>query len=310
VSERTGSPPSAVNATVSGRALEMEDSWLASLGAVRALTVVGVDGRSLLASGGDDGTVRLWDPADHSPLGEPLTGHTSWVSALTVVEVDGRSLLASGGADGTVRLWDPADHSPLGEPLTGHTDWVMSLTVVEVDGRSLLASGGGDGAVVTWRSGEWTTAEYLPDVEARVLSDLMADADRLEFKPLADAITAAMVHPMTEAPVTIAVKGPWGSGKSTVMNFVRNQLDPRAGTVDRQSSASRPRADGGSRHSGSARRSGRPDVPPRRPPTGARTPRMGPNERCCRTRSSASRSGSTRGSTRPASRSGPGSRTR
>ena len=42
-----------------------------------------VAGRPVLATGGNDGTVRLWDPSSRAPLGEPLTGHTGsvwWVS--------------------------------------------------------------------------------------------------------------------------------------------------------------------------------------------------------------------------------------
>src|SRR5262249_11559279 len=52
------------------------------------------DGR-LLASGGDDKTIRLWDPATGHPIGQPLTAHDSWVWAVAF-SPDGQ-LLASGG---------------------------------------------------------------------------------------------------------------------------------------------------------------------------------------------------------------------
>jgi WD40 repeat protein len=67
------------------------------------------DGRVLLASGGDDTTVRLWDPATGTAVGDPLEGHTDSVNAVAAVPLaDGRVLLASGSNDDTVRLWDPA----------------------------------------------------------------------------------------------------------------------------------------------------------------------------------------------------------
>ena len=54
------------------------------------------DGRVLLATASCDGTVRLWDPATATPVGEPLTGHTSAVTGVAVVALpDGRVLLAT-----------------------------------------------------------------------------------------------------------------------------------------------------------------------------------------------------------------------
>jgi len=66
--------------------------------------VVAPDG-SWLASGGRDGTVRLWDVAT-GQVRVSLSGHAGQVTAVAVAP-DG-SWLATGGEDGTVRIWDTA----------------------------------------------------------------------------------------------------------------------------------------------------------------------------------------------------------
>ncbi|HEY0156359.1 MAG TPA: YCF48-related protein [Thermoanaerobaculia bacterium] len=46
------------------------------------------------------------------------------------------------------------------------------------------------------------------------------EEDRLEFQPLANGIARFLGNPKTEPPLTIAVTGAWGSGKSSLMNMV------------------------------------------------------------------------------------------
>jgi WD40 repeat protein len=109
-------------------------------------------GAHMLASGGFDGTVRLWnltDRAHPSPLGGPLHAHTDAVYSVAF-SPDGH-MLASGGGDDTVRLWnltDPAHPTPLGGPLTGHTGAVSSVAFSR-DGH-ILASGSWDHSVRLW----------------------------------------------------------------------------------------------------------------------------------------------------------------
>ena len=100
------------------------------------------DGR-LLASGGDDKTVRLWDPATGREQ-RTLTSHTNLVNSVAF-SPDGR-MLASGGNDKTVRLWDPATGREQ-RTLTSR-GWVDSVAF-SPDGR-LLASGGSDSDSMTF----------------------------------------------------------------------------------------------------------------------------------------------------------------
>jgi hypothetical protein len=95
-----------------------------------------------LASGANDGTIKLWDPAT-GQLQATLEGHSGGVRALAVLP-GGR--LASGANDGTIKLWDPAT-GQLQATLEGHSGGVNALAVLP-GGR--LASGAGDNTIKLW----------------------------------------------------------------------------------------------------------------------------------------------------------------
>jgi WD40 repeat protein len=83
---------------------------------------------TMLATCSGDQTVRLWDPATHRQLGDPLTGHTGWVWSLAWSPDEKMLATAGGEGDLTVRLWDVAGGQQLGVPLTGHTAGLWSVS--------------------------------------------------------------------------------------------------------------------------------------------------------------------------------------
>ena len=82
-----------------------------------AVAIGELDGRTMIVSGSDDRTVRVWDAATGAPLGDPFTGHAGGVYAVAVGQLDGRTVVASGSDDRTVRVWDAATGAPAGGPV-------------------------------------------------------------------------------------------------------------------------------------------------------------------------------------------------
>lgn len=88
-----------------------------------------------LATAGDDGTVRTWDPATGTETAR-LTGHRGAVEAVAVAP-DG-TWLASAGFDGTVRIWERES----GQAVTiMRTDGRLSACAWIPDGSGLVAGG-------------------------------------------------------------------------------------------------------------------------------------------------------------------------
>jgi WD40 repeat protein len=101
-------------------------------------------GGKMLATGDEDGTIKLWD-ITMGEVNTTLIGHTRWVTAVAFTP-DGQTL-ASGSRDTTVRLWD-VETGKTKATIRGHEKKVESVAISPT-GR-ILASGGEDRTIKLW----------------------------------------------------------------------------------------------------------------------------------------------------------------
>lgn len=129
----------------------------------------------LIASGGNDGRIILWDVSTHKRLPNPLVGHLDWIYSLSFID---DHTLASGSADNTIVIWDLSDVSNviLSETWTGHADWVRSLAV---DRKSkVLAAASEDGSISLWSLDETYSSEKIVSSHDGLVSSLAIGPDQ------------------------------------------------------------------------------------------------------------------------------------
>lgn len=132
------------------------------LGDIRAVTY-NPDG-SVIASGSEDNTVRLWSATDGGTL-HVLRGHVKGVNTLSYSQ-DGK-FIASGSYDKTVIIWDAKTGEKLNQ-LQGHTDPVAAVAY-SPDGIS-IASGSRDSTIRLWNADSGELMHTLQGHEAPVMS--------------------------------------------------------------------------------------------------------------------------------------------
>jgi WD40 repeat protein len=132
-----------------------------------------------LASGGEDGAIRLWSAKEGNELFAWYTRDhgTVWAMAFSP---DGRLLACAGKSDTAVALWEAATGKEL-HRFVGHRAWIEALAF-SPDGR-WLASGSQDFTVLMWDVPAALGKDIVgpSDVE-RCWKDLAADDARVAYR--------------------------------------------------------------------------------------------------------------------------------
>ncbi|MGA3152762.1 MAG: P-loop NTPase fold protein [Streptosporangiaceae bacterium] len=213
-----------------------------------------------LASGGSDGNIYLWPPEGGNP--QRFEGHRGPVAALAALSTADQQvptsegevhLFISGGADGTIRTWDPDTPGDPRSILHAHPGWVRSLLRLEYGGTLHVVSGGDDGTVR-----QWVVVDGRPQSTRHVgrlpgFGDRPARADLLGREKFQDVLVSLLrlipdppppprhlatqpaahesdTHEIVRAtgPRVVAVQGPWGAGKTSLMRLIYKELDEDA----------------------------------------------------------------------------------
>jgi WD40 repeat protein len=138
-----------------------------------------VEGGRVLASAGNDGAVRLWDPTTGRELGQ--LGRPQRHDQIFSLASDNRTTLVSGDANGDVRVWNVLSGNQVGPALTGDLSAVFAVAF-NPHAREIAAAGNGR-TILVWRA---SRSGWIPYRAIRLDDALFA----LAFSPNGSLLAA------------------------------------------------------------------------------------------------------------------------
>src|SRR5262249_9874835 len=111
------------------------------VGGGRSVAVGRIDNDLLIVSGGDDGTIRVWNARTGEPWGRGvIRGLSGSVDAVAVGEVDGDQVIVSGDEAGTLRMWRVRTDISEGIKLRAHRGSVGAVAIGRVGSQPVIVS--------------------------------------------------------------------------------------------------------------------------------------------------------------------------
>jgi WD40 repeat protein len=161
------------------------------------------DGK-LVATGGDDGTIRIW-LLETGTLVRALVGHMMYVSGLAW-SPDGQTIASSGGYDCQLRLWDSSTGKPL-RVFQGFKEYTRQIAW-SPDGGRLAVVGGSSGWIWMWDA-KGEQGRMVAEIGKSVTTmDWSPGGDQLAFTvndgpaSIVDAASGKVVQTFGEASTT------------------------------------------------------------------------------------------------------------
>jgi WD40 repeat protein len=196
--------------------------------------------------GGQDGRITIWNVRTRKQIGEPIpTGHRDVKKVL--LSNDGDTIISC-GANGSIERWNRHTRQLVG---VVHSDFAGAVEAIALmpDGELIIA-GGSEGELDLVRTAEPRVGNGLlptsgpngsvSDIDPphpNPTSDEPTPFDTIDNTAEVRAIAELIAARHTRPPLSLALLGDWGSGKSSLILQIEKRVHDLAETAKRDPSA-------------------------------------------------------------------------